>query len=82
MSRFSEELFKLESSIMECICKTSDHIVGLRKELIALFLLFFIHFLYFQFHMLTVKICAFFLGSTEVRILAFFKTFMSRKKAF
>ena len=45
VSRFSQELFKLESSIMECICKMSDHIVGLRNELIALFLLFFfIHF--------------------------------------
>ena len=43
VSRFSQELFKLESSIMECICKMSDQVVGLRNELIALFLLFFNH---------------------------------------
>ena len=44
VSGFSQELFKLESSIMECLCIMSDHIMGLRNKLIALFLVFFIHF--------------------------------------
>ena len=44
VSWFSQEPFKLESSIMECLCKMSDHIMGLRNRLIALFLVFFIHF--------------------------------------
>ena len=43
VSRFSQELFKLKSSIMECLCKMSDHIMGLRNK-IALFLVFFILF--------------------------------------
>ena len=62
LSRFSQELFNSESSIMECLCKMSDHIMGLRNKLIALFLVFVIHFFYFQFHMLTLKICTSFLG--------------------
>ena len=43
VSQFSQELFKFESSIKECNCKMSDHIVGLRNELFAPFS-FFIHF--------------------------------------
>ena len=62
VSRFSQELFKLESSIMECLCKISDHIMGSRNKLIALLLVFLSIFLYFQFHMLTLKICTSFLG--------------------
>ena len=77
VSRFSQDLFKVKSSIMEFICKMSDRTVGLRLELITLFLLFFIHFLSLQFRMLTLKICAMltlkicarvFLGSTEIRM--------------
>ena len=41
VSPFSQELFQLESSIMECFSKMIDNIVGLRNELIALF-----HFFY------------------------------------
>ena len=62
VSRFSQELFKLESSIMECLCKMNDHIMELRNKLIALFLVFLSICLYFQFHMLTLKICTSFLG--------------------
>ena len=70
VSWFSQELFKLESSIMECLCKMSDHIMGLKNKLIALFLVFLsifffqfhMLFLYFQFHMLTLKICTSYLG--------------------
>ena len=62
VSRFSLELFKLKSSIMVCLCKMRDHIIGLRNKLIALFLVFLSNFLYFQFHMLTLKICTSFLG--------------------
>ena len=35
VSLFSQELFKLESSNMECICRMSDCIMGLRIGLIA-----------------------------------------------
>ena len=62
VSRFSQELFKFESSIMECICKMSDHIVGLRNELIALFLLFFIHFSLFPISHVSIENLASFHG--------------------
>ena len=59
VSQFSQELFKLESSIMECLCKMSDHIMGLRNKVIALFIVFFSFSLIPISH---VKICTSFLG--------------------
>ena len=44
VSQFSPELCKLESSNVVYICRISDCIVGLRLRVMALILLFFIHF--------------------------------------
>ena len=49
VSQFSQELCKLESSNMVYICKTHDCIVGLRLRVMALILLFFIHFSFFPY---------------------------------
>ena len=42
VSYFSQKLFKLESSNMECICRMSDCIVGLRLRDMAVILLLLI----------------------------------------
>ena len=49
--QFSQEVFKLESSNVEYICRIC--IVVLRHGLIAVILFFFIHFFLSIFHMLT-----------------------------
>ena len=47
--QFSQELYKVESSNMVYICRMSDCIVGLRLRVMALILLFFIHFSFFPY---------------------------------
>ena len=47
VSQFSQELYKIESSNMVYICRMSDCIMGLRFRVLALVLLFFIHFSFF-----------------------------------
>ena len=54
MSQFSQELCKLESSNMVYTCIMSDCIVGLRLRVMAVILQYFILFLSFPGHILSV----------------------------
>ena len=68
---FSQELRKVESSNMVHICRMSGCIVGLRLRVMALILLYFIHFFFLSLYcMLILKICvSVFSGIVEARIL-------------
>ena len=55
VSQFSRKMYKVESSNMVYICRMSDCTVGLRFRVIALILLFFIHF-FFLFPIMHVNI--------------------------
>ena len=57
--RFSHELFKLESSIMECICTKCDHVVALRYEVIGILLLFFLSIFLPILHVSIENLCQF-----------------------
>ena len=70
MSRFSQELYRLESSNMVYICRMSDCIVGLRLRVIAHIFLFLSIFFLFLYYMLILKICVgFFSGIFKARML-------------
>ena len=57
MPQFSPELCKLESSnVAVYICRMSDCIVGLRFRVMALIFLFFIHFSFFPYRIVNIKI--------------------------
>ena len=49
VSQFSQKLCEVESSNMVYICRMSDCTVGLRLRVMALILLFFIHFSFFPY---------------------------------
>ena len=57
VSRFSPELYKLESSNVVYICRMSDCIVGLRFRVMALFSIFHPFFFLSRNYKLTLKIC-------------------------
>ena len=63
VSQFSPELCKLESSNMECICRMSDCIVGLRLRVMALIFLFLSIFL--SFPILHVNIQNVYVGASQ-----------------
>ena len=56
VSQFSPELCKLESSNMAYICRMSACIMGWRLRVMAFIFLFFIHFSFFPYITLTLKI--------------------------
>ena len=70
MSKFSQELCKLQSSNVAYIWRLRDCIAGLRLQLIAIIFQFLIIFQSKLFCMLALKVCvSIFLGTTEARIL-------------
>ena len=69
VSRFSPELFKLESSNMVYICRMSHCIVGLKLRVIALIFQFFIHFSFFPYITWLLNIKSFFLSALSQKLL-------------
>ena len=70
VSQFSPELCKLESSNVVYMCRMSDCIVWLRLRVMALFSIFHPFFCFYQYNMLTFKICVgVFSGTFKARML-------------